>query len=40
MMGAFGQLIGSVMIVSVIYTLLLLPILLDKVDFITKKESK
>jgi len=40
MMGAFGQLIGSVMIVSVIYTLLLLPILLDKVDFKTKKESK
>jgi len=40
MMGAFGQLIGSVMIVSVIYTLLLLPILLDKVEFITKKESK
>ncbi len=40
MMGAFGQLIGSVMIVSVIYTLLLLPILLDKVDFKIKKESK
>jgi len=40
MMGNFGQLIGSVMIVSVIYTLLLLPILLDKVDFKTKKESK
>jgi len=38
MMGAFGQLIGSVMIISVIYTLLLLPILLDKVDFNTKKE--
>jgi len=33
MMGDFGQLIGSVMLVSVIYTLLLLPILLDKVDF-------
>lgn len=32
MMAAFGQLIGSVMLVSVIYTLLLLPILLDKVD--------
>jgi len=28
------------MIVSVIYTLLLLPILLDKVDFKIKKESK
>ena len=40
MMGNFGQLIGSVMIVSVIYTLLLLPILLDKVDFKTKKGSK
>ncbi len=40
MMGAFGRLIGSVMIVSVIYTLLLLPILLDKVDFKTKKEVK
>ena len=40
MMGSFGQLIGSVMIVSVIYTLLLLPILLDKVDFKIKKESK
>lgn len=40
MMGSFGQLIGSVMIVSVIYTLLLLPILLDKVDFKTRKESK
>ena len=40
MMASFGQLIGSVMIVSVIYTLLLLPILLDKVDFKIKKESK
>jgi len=40
MMAAFGQLIGSVMLVSVIYTLLLLPILLDKVDFKLKKESK
>jgi predicted RND superfamily exporter protein len=40
MMGSFGQLIGSVMIVSVIYTLLLLPILLDKVDLKIKKESK
>ena len=40
MMGAFGQLIGSVMLISVIYTLLLLPILLDKVDFKIKKESK
>jgi len=28
------------MLVSVIYTLLLLPILLDKVDFKIKKESK
>lgn len=40
MMASFGQLIGSVMLVSVIYTLLLLPILLDKIDFKTKKESK
>ncbi|HEC91613.1 MAG TPA: hypothetical protein ENI51_01245, partial [Candidatus Atribacteria bacterium] len=40
MLGSFGQLIGSVMIVSVIYTLLLLPILLDKVDFKIRKESK
>ncbi|HJX01938.1 MAG TPA: MMPL family transporter, partial [Candidatus Humimicrobiaceae bacterium] len=40
MMASFGQLIGSVMLVSVIYTLLLLPILLDKVDFKIKKESK
>ena len=32
MMAAFGQLIGSVMLVSVIYTLLLLPILLNKID--------
>ena len=40
MMAAFGQLIGSVMIVSVIYTLLLLPMLLDKVDFKIRKESK
>ncbi|HZK11139.1 MAG TPA: MMPL family transporter [Atribacterota bacterium] len=40
MMVSFGQLIGSVMLVSVIYTLLLLPILLDKVDFKIKKESK
>jgi len=40
MMGAFGTLIGSVMLVSVIYTLLLLPILLDKIDFKIKKESK
>ena len=40
MIAAFGQLIGSVMLVSVIYTLLLLPILLDKVDFKIKKESK
>ena len=40
MMVAFGQLIGSVMLVSVIYTLLLLPILLDKVDFKIKKETK
>ncbi|MDD5014148.1 MAG: MMPL family transporter [Atribacterota bacterium] len=40
MMASFGQLIGSVMLVSVIYTLLLLPILLDKIDFKIKKESK
>lgn len=40
MMASFGQLIGSVMLVSVIYTLLLLPILLDKIDFKLKKESK
>jgi len=40
MMASFGQLIGSVMLVSVIYTLLLLPILLDKVDFKIRKESK
>ncbi|MBU4362315.1 MMPL family transporter [bacterium] len=40
MMASFGQLIGSVMLVSVIYTLLLLPILLDKVDFKIKRESK
>ena len=40
MVAAFGQLIGSVMLISVIYTLLLLPILLDKVDFKIKKESK
>lgn len=40
MLAAFGQLIGSVMLVSVVYTLLLLPILLDKVDFKIKKESK
>jgi len=40
MVSAFGQLIGSVMLISVIYTLLLLPILLDKVDFKIKKESK
>jgi len=40
MMVAFGQLIGSVMLVSVIYTLLLLPILLNKVDFKIKKETK
>ena len=40
MMVAFGQLIGSVMLVSVIYTLLLLPILLKKVDFKIKKETK
>ena len=40
MLGSFGQLIGSVMIVSVIYTLFLLPILLDKVDFKIRKESK
>ena len=40
MMVSFGQLIGSVMLVSVIYTLLLLPILLDKVDFKIRKESK
>jgi len=40
MMVAFGQLIGSVMLVSVMYTLLLLPILLDKVDFKIKKEKK
>ncbi|HAJ32277.1 MAG TPA: hypothetical protein DCK79_02745 [Candidatus Atribacteria bacterium] len=40
MMASFGQLIGSVMIVSVIYTLLLLPILLDKIDFKIKKELK
>jgi predicted RND superfamily exporter protein len=40
MMGAFGQLIGSVMLVSVIYTLLLLPIFLDKINFKIKKESK
>ncbi|HER25015.1 MAG TPA: hypothetical protein ENO17_08215 [Candidatus Atribacteria bacterium] len=33
MMASFGQLIGSVMLVSVIYTLLLLPILLAKIDF-------
>jgi len=40
MMGDFGQLIGSVMLVSVIYTLLLLPILLDKVDFKIKRSQK
>ena len=40
MMVAFGQLIGSVMLVSVVYTLLLLPILLDKIDFKIKKEKK
>ena len=40
MMASFGQLIGSVMLVSVIYTLLLLPILLDKIDFKIKKELK
>ncbi len=38
MMAVFGQLIGSVMILSVLYTLLLLPILLNKVKF--KEEVK
>ncbi len=38
MMAVFGQLIGSVMLLSVLYTLLLLPILLDKIKF--KEEVK
>ncbi len=38
MMAVFGKLIGSVMLLSVIYTLILLPILLDNIKF--KEEAK
>ena len=38
MMAVFGELIGSVMLISVVYTLLLLPILLDAVKF--KEEAR
>ncbi len=38
MMAVFGKLIGSVMVLSVIYTLILLPILLNNIKF--KEEAK
>jgi predicted RND superfamily exporter protein len=38
MMAVFGKLIGSVMLLSVIYTLILLPILLNNIKF--KEETK